>query len=82
MKYDGIIIKSHCRIAAHERTHTQFLSKNYGFDSEASSGPDFHRDKLQLESSLFKSFWMPDLVWHDGQTDHINRRYLNDGRQG
>jgi hypothetical protein len=25
------------------------------------------------ESSLFKTIWMPDQVWHDGQSVFINR---------
>ena len=47
------------------------MSKNCTFDQNRHSGPDFHWDKLQPESSLFKTFWMPDQVRHDGLTDFM-----------
>jgi long-chain acyl-CoA synthetase len=41
------------------------------------SGPDFHRDKLQPESSLLKDLWMPDQVRHDERTEFGGGRNLD-----
>ena len=50
------------------------------------SGPGFHRGKLQPESSVFRgsldapvsSTGQAPQVRHDGLTDFVDRRYLDD----